>query len=160
MKLSLYLKHNYMKTYGGWRYVSQPRLYKQEPRHRSGGWSLWTYHDGIVRYQVRSCGICGRESGIGMRFLRMLPFPLPILILTAAPHSSMTSSDVTVLILTSLNKRENKSMWRWVGDRLCGLVVRVPGYISRGSGFHSRRNQIFWEVVNPERPWGSVALTT
>jgi hypothetical protein len=73
-------------------------------------------------------------------------------------------------------------------DRLCGLVVRVPGYRSRGSGFDSRCCQIFWEVVGRERgplglvstteellkckssgsgsrkprlrPWGSVALTT
>jgi hypothetical protein len=29
------------------------------------------------------------------------------------------------------------------GDRLCGLVVRVSGYRSRGSGFDSRRYQIF-----------------
>jgi hypothetical protein len=36
-------------------------------------------------------------------------------------------------------------------DRLCGLVVRVPGYRSRGFGFHSRRYQIFWEVVGLER---------
>jgi hypothetical protein len=36
-------------------------------------------------------------------------------------------------------------------DRLCGLVVRVPGYRSRGSGFDFRRYQIFLEVVSLER---------
>jgi hypothetical protein len=28
-------------------------------------------------------------------------------------------------------------------DRLCGLVVRVTGYRSRGTGFDCRRYQIF-----------------
>jgi hypothetical protein len=32
-------------------------------------------------------------------------------------------------------------------DRLCGLVVRVSGYRSRGPGSDSRRFQIFWEAV-------------
>jgi hypothetical protein len=71
-------------------------------------------------------------------------------------------------------------------DLLCGLVVRVPGYISRCPGFDSRRYQIFWvvglersqlilmriieelfqgnsgsDIENRDyRPWGSVALTT
>jgi hypothetical protein len=34
---------------------------------------------------------------------------------------------------------------------LCGLVVRVPGYISRSPGVDSRRYQIFGEVVGLER---------
>jgi hypothetical protein len=34
---------------------------------------------------------------------------------------------------------------------LCGLVVRVPGYRSRGPGFYSRRYQIFSGVVGLER---------
>jgi hypothetical protein len=36
-------------------------------------------------------------------------------------------------------------------DRLCGLVVRVPGYRSRGLGFDSWRYQIFWEVLGLEQ---------
>jgi hypothetical protein len=39
----------------------------------------------------------------------------------------------------------------WWTDRLCGLVVRVPGYRSRGPGFDSRRCQTFWEVVGLKR---------
>jgi hypothetical protein len=34
-----------------------------------------------------------------------------------------------------------------VQDCLCGLVVRVPGYRSRGPEFDSWRYHIFWEVV-------------
>jgi hypothetical protein len=41
-------------------------------------------------------------------------------------------------------------------DRLCGLVVRVPGYRSRGPGFDTRHYQIFWEVLSLER--GSLSL--
>jgi hypothetical protein len=42
-------------------------------------------------------------------------------------------------------------------DRLCGLVIRVPGHRSRGPGFDSR---IFWEVVGLERgPLSLVRIT-
>jgi hypothetical protein len=37
------------------------------------------------------------------------------------------------------------------GLRLCGLVVRVPGYRSRGSEFNYQRYQIFSVVVGLKR---------
>jgi hypothetical protein len=40
-----------------------------------------------VRAQVRSCGICGGQTGIGARFPRVLRFPLPIFIPPIAPQS-------------------------------------------------------------------------
>jgi hypothetical protein len=49
---------------------------------------------------------------------------------------------------------------RWWGDLLYSLVVRVPGYRSRGFGFDSRRYQIFWEVVGLERGRLSFMSTT
>jgi hypothetical protein len=41
-----------------------------------------------VLSQVTSCGICGGHNGSGTSFLRVLRFPLPILIPLTAPHSS------------------------------------------------------------------------
>jgi hypothetical protein len=41
-----------------------------------------------VRSQVKSCRICGKQSGAGAGFLRVLRFPLPILITPTAPHSA------------------------------------------------------------------------
>jgi hypothetical protein len=47
-----------------------------------------------------------------------------------------------------------------LGDRLYGLLVRVPGYRSRDSGFDSRRYQIFWEALSLERgPLSLVSVT-
>jgi hypothetical protein len=46
---------------------------------------------------------------------------------------------------------ELKKIYKRVYDRLCGLVVRVPGYRSRDPGFDFRRYQIFCGVVSLER---------
>jgi hypothetical protein len=43
---------------------------------------------GRVRAQVRSRGICDGQSGTEAGFLRVLRFPLPIIIQSTAPHSS------------------------------------------------------------------------
>jgi hypothetical protein len=42
-----------------------------------------------VRSYVRSCGICGKQSGTEASSLRILRFPLPILIPPNVPYSSM-----------------------------------------------------------------------
>jgi hypothetical protein len=36
-------------------------------------------------------------------------------------------------------------------DRLCGMVVRLPGCRQRGPGFDSWRCQVFWVAVGLER---------
>jgi len=45
----------------------------------------------------------------------------------------------------------NKGRVMVIGDRLCGVVVRVSGYRYRGPGFDPRRYQIFRVVVGLER---------
>jgi hypothetical protein len=48
---------------------------------------------------------------------------------------------------TKVNFEQDIIMWISFIDRLCGLVVRVPGYSRIGPGFHSRRYQIFCVAV-------------
>jgi hypothetical protein len=45
---------------------------------------------GRARSRLRSCGICGGHSETGTDFLRVLRFPLPILVPPAAPYSLPT----------------------------------------------------------------------
>jgi hypothetical protein len=49
-----------------------------------------------VRAQIRSCGIYSGQRGTGGGFLRVLRFPLPILIPPTAPHSSSSSGAGTI----------------------------------------------------------------
>jgi hypothetical protein len=54
--------------------------------------------------------------------------------------------------ISQLRFRYNEFYWPYMElDRICGVVVRVPGYRFRGRGFDSRRYYIFWEVVGLER---------
>jgi hypothetical protein len=54
-------------------------------------------------------------------------------------------------VLLPLEERESLATFDEIGDRLCGLVVRVPAYSSRGPGFDSRRYQIFREIEGLNR---------
>jgi hypothetical protein len=49
--------------------------------------------------------------------------------------------------------------WTHSSDRLCGLVVRVSGYRSRGPGFDSQPYKIFWQVGGQERGPLSLVIT-
>jgi hypothetical protein len=102
------------------------------------------------------------------------------------PRMYIYSTDIHLLFhFAHLNKNPNK--WAWTSlkcwyflfnkttlimnkcvlltllifyDRLCGLMVRVPGYRSRDPGFDSRSYQIFWVVVGLERcPLSLVRIT-
>jgi hypothetical protein len=61
-----------------WRQISYPRVVAQAVCR--------------VQSQVRSCEICGGQSGTGTDSLQVLPFPLPVLIPSAAPYSSVIRS--------------------------------------------------------------------
>jgi hypothetical protein len=43
----------------------------------------------LDRFQVRPCGICGGQIGSGADFLRILWFPLSVLIPRTVPYSSV-----------------------------------------------------------------------
>jgi hypothetical protein len=75
---------------------------------------------------------------------RFIIWPTGIPFSVIRPNSSITAKDNV------------SNTYIKVEDRLCGLVVKVPGYRSRGLGFDYRRYQIFWEVVGLER--GSLSL--
>jgi hypothetical protein len=70
---------------------------------------------------------------------------------TINPKQSYMKADSECLKQTKYLITRNKNSIHLLLDRLCGLVVRVPGYRSRVSGFESWCYQIIWEVVDPER---------
>jgi hypothetical protein len=58
------------------------------PRHSSAVSCRLPTAAARVRTRVRLCGICGGQSGTGAGFIRVLRFPLLIIIPPTAPHSS------------------------------------------------------------------------
>jgi hypothetical protein len=74
--------------------------------------------------------------------------------------SLQTSSKARWVERTNLTKRFHKEILLLLLGRLCGLVIRVPGYRSKGPGFDSRHYQIFWITVGLERgPLGFLSTT-
>jgi hypothetical protein len=72
-------------------------------------------------------------------------------------YSRMLSSILVSSILW--NKCYNIVKWSVkISDCLYGLVVRIPGYRSRGSSFDSQHYQIFWKVVG--LVWSPLSLVS
>jgi hypothetical protein len=79
--------------------------------------------------------------------------------------SAVTTYDIWTCEVGSTLVPPNTGSWNYVWyrslkDGLCDLVVRVPGYRSRGPGFDSWRYQIFWVVVALKRGPLSLMSTT
>jgi hypothetical protein len=95
-----------------------------------------------IRPQVKSCRICGRQSGIGAGFLRVLRFLLPIFIPPIAPQSPSSviwgwyNRPVVAAIPSGLNlnplRIKNKN--RLLVGRAITQVVLV-GFPPRPPGF-------------------------
>jgi hypothetical protein len=79
-------------------------------------------------------------------------------------HEYETGSAIVLLwvasLVTFVRLAQNDFLLYWrnnlycivrAGDRLCGLVVTVPGCLPRRPGFRSQRYQIFWVAVGLER---------
>jgi hypothetical protein len=63
---------------------------------------------------------------------------------------SYTTFILETLLCTSNQEQTPRLLvrkWTITTERLCGLVVRVPGYRSRSSRFDSQRYQISWQLV-------------
>jgi hypothetical protein len=60
-----------------------------------------------VRSRVWSSGICGGQSSAGAGFIRVLPFPLPVLIPPTAPHWS------SIIRAASIGQKSGLSLTRW-----------------------------------------------
>jgi hypothetical protein len=82
-----------------------------------------------IQCPVRSCGICVGQIIDHFSFMQ-----------TSANKQRVAYE------LRSLYHAGKRS-----SDRLCGLVFTVPDYRSKGSGFDSRRYQIFGEVLGLKR---------
>jgi hypothetical protein len=65
--------------------------------------------------------------------------------------SNFVSHFFYMILFSAWSSSHNLSIYICSLDHLCGLVIRVPGYRSRGSGFDSWRSQIFWEVLDLEQ---------
>jgi hypothetical protein len=93
-----------------------------------------------ARARIRLCGICGGQSGTGAGFLRVLRFPLPIVIPPIAPQSSSSitwgwynrtnsgrSTKWTQSDLMRKIKKKIRDLWRALVNTVINVrVMAVP----------------------------------
>jgi hypothetical protein len=115
------------------------------------------------RSKVRSCGICGEQSGTGASFPQVLLVPLPTLIQPIVPHVSSCLSEART---TDYNGRYTKwiqSLRNFITLGMCPPPLWSSGQSSwlqiRRSGFDSRHYQKK-KVVGLERGPLSLVSTT
>jgi hypothetical protein len=82
----------------------------------------------MILSQGRSCGIFGGPSGTAATSLTVLGLPLPVIILPNAPYFIFS------LYYMCIYRCIIYILLVYYSDRFCGLVVKVPGYRSRGPG--------------------------
>jgi hypothetical protein len=111
------------------------------------GYTFRVSVSGIINLEVAapSCSVSSLHAGSDALLLM-----LQLLVFTVGTSPNLQSDPYlwghSIILHSKLLKYKLYPRWM-CGDCLCGLVVRVPNYIFRGSSFDSRYYQIFREVV-------------
>jgi hypothetical protein len=91
-----------------------------------------------VQFHVRSCGICGGQSGIGIGFLQVLQFPLPIPTPLTAPQSSSSSSSsrtgtieqIVAYVQSGLSPHPKKLKKKNAKESYCANIISFCNVLS------------------------------
>jgi hypothetical protein len=92
-----------------------------------------------VRARVRSCGICGGQSGSGAGFPKVLRFPLPICIPPIAPQSSS-------IIWGWYNRPNSGRSTKWTQSH----PMRKKKYMIRVNGYNFPTHNLATEIFDTE----------